>query len=491
MKKGTGVFMEDFELLERYVRQGSRESLDELVRRHLAMVHAAALRQVGDPNLAEDVTQAVFVEFMRCAPRISKRVIIAGWLFTATRFISFKLQRSQRRHARHEKEAAALRPSACTSDDSGTLQDALLDNLLDNAIASLSRSDRDAVVMRYLQGKTFREVGDAQQVSEEAARKRLFRAIGRLRETLQRRGLAMPEDALSASLMAIGLRPAPPALGPRVLSSLNTPAIAGGTFLIGNFISRILFMLNAKTISLAIVVLLSICGAGGLVKYYAWSATAGTNGAHDGPGTTPTATLFNAFDAANAGDADALIRCFERLPPAMEARLRGIARGMGVTNRLKEAIAGKFGDAEATKLVWPLGMLPPMNYTTIQHAKTVINGNTATIQLQHIGTMPFVKVGDAWKFPPAMEKLFPPELARQEATLQELDQLANDVKAGKYATLHDLRIKMNRTSAKIENDALPPRAICRLGQRCWRPGRRRRRRSRHLSGREEPATPRL
>src|SRR3954469_25118531 len=100
--------MDDSQLLEQYVRDGSTQSRGELVRRHLPMVHAAALRQVRDPHLAEDVTQGVFMELMRSSKRLSHRGVMAGWLFNTTRYVAFKALRARARRAKHEKQAAAM-----------------------------------------------------------------------------------------------------------------------------------------------------------------------------------------------------------------------------------------------------------------------------------------------------------------------------------------------------------------------------------------------
>jgi len=167
--------------------QGSSEALDELVRRYVGMVYAAALRQVGDADLAEDVTQAVFLVLMRRAPHLSQRVVLGGWLFNVTRFASAKERRGRQRRQYHEREAATMRPERAEPDRSADSRP--LDPLLDDALGSLSRADRDAVVMKYLLGKSHREIADALHTTEGNARQRIFRSLGKLRSILQRKGM--------------------------------------------------------------------------------------------------------------------------------------------------------------------------------------------------------------------------------------------------------------------------------------------------------------
>ena len=63
----------------------TRERLDQLVRDHLDLVYASALRQVQDPHLAADVTQAVFLVLQQKLPQMDDKVVMAAWLLRVTR----------------------------------------------------------------------------------------------------------------------------------------------------------------------------------------------------------------------------------------------------------------------------------------------------------------------------------------------------------------------------------------------------------------------
>ena len=94
--------MNDAELLQAFVKGGSERAFQELVERHKAMVYASALRQAGDPALADEITQAVFIVLARKAANIKPGVFLAGCLFRTTRFAVSDALKSNRRRARRE-----------------------------------------------------------------------------------------------------------------------------------------------------------------------------------------------------------------------------------------------------------------------------------------------------------------------------------------------------------------------------------------------------
>src|SRR5436190_24286509 len=100
---------DDSELLRRYADQGDEKAFAELVRRHVNLVYSAALRQVnGDAHLAADATQLVFTDLARKAGSLAGHRVLAGWLFTSTRFAAAKLIRGERRRHAREQEAQLM-----------------------------------------------------------------------------------------------------------------------------------------------------------------------------------------------------------------------------------------------------------------------------------------------------------------------------------------------------------------------------------------------
>src|SRR6267378_7697431 len=136
--------MNDPELLRSYRETGSEEAFRALVEQHLGMVYAVALRQVRNPDWADEVAHAVFIALARKAGSLSERTVLAGWLYRATRFAAGKLLRDEERRSRHEKEAAVAHLTDCSADE-GPISWTELGPLVFETLHVLSRKDRDAI----------------------------------------------------------------------------------------------------------------------------------------------------------------------------------------------------------------------------------------------------------------------------------------------------------------------------------------------------------
>ncbi len=191
---------DDASLLAGYARNRSESDFAELVRRHVNLVYSAALRQVnGDVHLAQDVTQTVFTDLARKARSLTGHRVLAGWLFTSTRFAAAKVVRGEQRRRRREQEAHTMQEISA-SDGSSSLDWARLRPVLDDALAELTDRDRDAILLRYLEGRDFTEVGNRLALSDNAARMRVDRAVDKLRLLLARRGVTSTAGALALML---------------------------------------------------------------------------------------------------------------------------------------------------------------------------------------------------------------------------------------------------------------------------------------------------
>lgn len=239
-------------LLEQYVRDGSEAAFRELVQRYFGLVYATAMRLVvGDTQLAQDVTQTVFIHLARKAHTLRGEVSLGGWLHRDTRHVAATLMRSERRRRAREKQATVM----------NALQDHTADNLaqlapvLDEAIAQLEKADRQAIMLRFFERNDFRAVGQALGSNEDAARMRVNRALERLQEILKRQGLAISTAALGAALSCEALTAAPAGLA----SAVAVTALAGATAGEGLAFKLLILMSQAK-LKLALVALLLVLG---------------------------------------------------------------------------------------------------------------------------------------------------------------------------------------------------------------------------------------
>lgn len=215
---------DDHELLRRYAREGSEEAFAELTRRRLDLAWAAAMRITGNADMAREVAQRVFCDLARKARFIPASVVLGGWIYRAACLEARRTVRDAARRARREKDAMELH--ATHSPESDTERDAaeLLPHL-DTALCSLSSKDRDAVVLRFLEKKSLAAVGHALGVSEDAAQKRVSRALEKLRAKL-----AVGSGTIASVLTVAGTQAAP--AGTAASLVVGTSAISGPTALV-------------------------------------------------------------------------------------------------------------------------------------------------------------------------------------------------------------------------------------------------------------------
>jgi RNA polymerase sigma factor (sigma-70 family) len=194
--------MDDAELLRSYLAERSEAAFRELVRRHGALVHGVARRQAGiDAHLADDVTQRVFLALARKADAVRDPAALVGWLYQAARFEAARTIRTEARRRQREEAAHAMNESP-SPESAPELAWEKLQPVLDDAMAQLDEPERNAVLLRFFSQRSFAEVGRMFQISEDAARKRVERAVDKLRLTLARRGIASTSSALGVVLGA-------------------------------------------------------------------------------------------------------------------------------------------------------------------------------------------------------------------------------------------------------------------------------------------------
>jgi RNA polymerase sigma factor (sigma-70 family) len=225
----------DQELLRRYAEHGAEEAFTELVQRHLNLVWAAARRITGNADLARDVAQTVFTDLARKAKTLPREAVLAGWLYRAACLAAAKQVRGEARRVLREQHAMATHaPAATDSAENRAAEE--LQPVLDAALAELSETDRDAVVLRFLAGRSLVEVGAALGTGEDAAQKRVSRALEKLREAFRRRGVNVGGGVMAAALGLAGAEAAPigvaAGIGAAALAAAGTAGGTGATLLL-------------------------------------------------------------------------------------------------------------------------------------------------------------------------------------------------------------------------------------------------------------------
>jgi RNA polymerase sigma factor (sigma-70 family) len=204
----------DMELLARYRQRHAEDAFAELVQRHLGLVHSAALRQVRIPHLAEEVAQSTFIKLARHAGQLAPDTLLTAWLYQVTRREAIDVIRRDARRQLREQVATEMNAMNATTADW-----AHIEPLLDEAMHALDETDRTAVLLRYFENKSLREVGATLGTSENAAQKRLARAVERLREFFAKRGVTVGASGLVVVISANAIQVAPVGLGAAIATS--------------------------------------------------------------------------------------------------------------------------------------------------------------------------------------------------------------------------------------------------------------------------------
>jgi len=212
-------------LLALYVRTGSESAFRELVSRYLDLVYSSAFRLVGgDAESAQDVAQTVFLALADKARTLPQDVMLGGWLHEHTRFVARKLMRTERRRQLRERQVAEMN----AIEDHSESNLAQVAPVLDEAIGQLDAEDRTAILLRFFERKDFRSVGEALGSSEDAARKRVDRALEKLHVLLKHRGATLSAAALGTALATEVVTAAPAGLAASVAEAALASAAAGG-----------------------------------------------------------------------------------------------------------------------------------------------------------------------------------------------------------------------------------------------------------------------
>lgn len=206
----------DLELLARYARQNAEDAFSEIVRRHLNLVYSAAFRQVRSLQLAKEVAQSAFLKLANHAPQLPSDTVITAWLYQVTRREAIDVVRREARRQVREQVASEMNAMNANASDWSQVEP-----LLDEAMHALDETDRAAVLLRYFENKSLREVGATLGTSDDAAQKRVSRAVERLREFFVKNGVAVGASGLIVVISANAVQAAPAGLATTIATAIT------------------------------------------------------------------------------------------------------------------------------------------------------------------------------------------------------------------------------------------------------------------------------
>ena len=196
---------DDHELLAQYARSESDAAFATLVARYVNLVYSAALRFTGNPHHAEEITQAVFINLARKAGNLGRGVVLSGWLYQTARLTAGNFVKGEIRRQRREQQA--YMQSTLTEPESAAWEQ--IAPLLEEAMGRLGETDRNAVVLRFFENKTAREVAATLKINEAAAHKRVNRALDKLRKIFSKRGVTLTATVIAGAVAANSVQAAP------------------------------------------------------------------------------------------------------------------------------------------------------------------------------------------------------------------------------------------------------------------------------------------
>ncbi|MBI3869329.1 MAG: sigma-70 family RNA polymerase sigma factor [Verrucomicrobia bacterium] len=412
--------------------------------RHSGLVYHAALRQLGNPHAAEEVTQAVFIALAQKAAQIPRGSVLSGWLFRAARYAVSNLAREEVRRQRREQEAATM-ATTTRSDETESAWEQISPHLND-ALEKLSDRDREAVLIRFFQDKSHREVAGALGVSEDAAKVRVSRAVEKLRMLFAKQGFAVPSAVLLAALTAHSAQAAPAGLNAAVATAAAAKGTAGAasTLTLAKGILKLMAWSKTKTAIVAGVALLLAGVTTSIVLQQTQSILPSAKAdpvkavAALVDRSTPKGSLLAMSQALETGDAALFLGTFDFASPDEDAIKSALAQLVTTIGRYRRAAIEQFGAEPAQASFDSLPFRLPL--TKIAAATISVEGERMRVQLDpRDRPAMFTQTNGEWRTTvDGFYHMNPSVLSRMGTILvAEYERVLTEMKSGRYKSALD------------------------------------------------------
>jgi len=192
----------DLELISRY-RKGDQRAFEILVKRYQRKVHSLAYGIVRNPEDALDVSQEAFVKVHRYLDKFQGSASFYTWLYRIV--VNLCIDHLRRKGRAYSVEyddaidrthgvlaAADIVPSRLKTNPSAALEDKQILEQIQAGLGELSPNHRAVIVMRELEGLSYKEMAKIMECSKGTIMSRLFHARKRLQAYLLK---ALNEDS--------------------------------------------------------------------------------------------------------------------------------------------------------------------------------------------------------------------------------------------------------------------------------------------------------
>jgi RNA polymerase sigma factor (sigma-70 family) len=247
--------MTDLQLIRDY-QYGSHDALAQIVHRYIDLVYSSAIRQVRDPGLAEDVTQAVFLILSKKAGILHDDAVLPAWLLKTTYFAARDATRMRRRRQFHEQKAAEMASQSTGREPSEWNE---ISVVLDRAMAQLNSRDRDVLVLRYWNNYSVGDIATSLKISENATSKRISRALSTLEKMLRRQGVR--PSGLGVALERQVVMSAPAGLNVAISGAIKASSVSSAAAMISDSAARSLAWAHAKLLACWLAAAVAIAGS--------------------------------------------------------------------------------------------------------------------------------------------------------------------------------------------------------------------------------------